>query len=82
MLILGLEVGLDLAFDLVSSQKLSHEYIHLHYFQGALVVSVDGVVDVLAHLSELVDIHQDVSQVLDRLLIVNNYLCSFHVGLL
>ena len=77
LFVVGLEGCIGLAFDLVPLQEVSHERFNLANLKGSLVVSVDGVVNILTHFSELVNVDQDVSQVLNGLLIVyNNSLIS------
>lgn len=63
-----LEAGVDFALDLVALQEVTRKILHLLHFQRALVVSVDGVVDVIGHLGKLARIDKDIGQVLDGLL--------------
>ena len=65
------ESSVGLALNLVALQELFDEVFNLDHFDSALVVGVNCIVDVLGHLSELVDVDKDVSQVLDRLLVVH-----------
>ena len=56
MIVLFVESGVCLAFDLVAFQELSDEVFHLIDSDGTLVVSVDGVIDILGHLSEFINV--------------------------
>ena len=64
--------GVNLSYHLVSFQEKSHEIFNLNRLDSTLVVCVDGIVDVLRHFSELIDVDQDISQVLDGFLVVHS----------
>ena len=73
-LILCLEIGVWLAFDLVSFEELSKEDLHFVSLQHVSVVFVQGHEDVLVHFVELGRVNQDVSKVLDGLRVVHSKL--------
>ena len=71
-----LETGIDLAWFLVASEEGPYKLFDLADFEGSDVIGVNSIEDVLAHFLELVVINEDISQVLDGLLVVHLELVS------
>ena len=67
-----LERGVGLTFYLISFQEQSHKGFNLFDLKRPLVVCVDGIIDILGHLSELVDVYQNIGQILDGFLVVHD----------
>ena len=56
-----LEGGVDLACNLVASQKLPHEIFYVLYIEGPLVVGVNSIKNVFGEILELIQVNKDIS---------------------
>ena len=73
---LVIERSINLTFNLIAFEECSHKLLNLHDTECSSIVGINCIVDVFAHLHELIMINEDICEVLDSLIVicVNNRL--------